>query len=640
MYGENLRTIPPGVDGAACLESVRQRVNGPEGPAPGSAEDSQRYLRSDHMLVRFLVARQWDVDKATAMLSEHYRWLGEKRMDALMQDPFPEEVHIKKYYPQSFHGTDKKGRPLYIERPGLIDMPRLCQYVKPDRLVDYFVVGSEAQVRRRLPACSLARGEVVDKSLNIVDLEGLGLGLVSHHTARRVLKEIAKANQNHYPEMMGKLIIVNAPRVFSLAWSFVKPLLDAKTVAKISIYGTDKAAIAHALLDLVDADQLPQLFGGNCKCDGSDPTSCMHHVKGPWVDPEIVAILDSQPLEYLMSPDGAKLLVQQRANSSSASTLTVPAEAGGEPTQGASDGSDVDGDDTFEPLPAKLSEMPPGLAVKVEQAQQEVQDLAAEYQRLEGAHIRTLELWVEERNMHVVNVGRHALERAQAYYDKMSIWNQVVQEYARQQDEVEAMVMACDKAVKNLSKAEHAFEAFCSGVGSDLTDEEWEELAGPSEDCHEVPDHPKLIRAYRLCVLGDRVATLQRQRDSVLAEAKAKTHELDEARKRFENEQLKHRECGSGCSVKRAAPYYERCRMQDRVIEEERLRLHQLEQKLHAARHRVVELQVGIGRQSDSPSCLSAISSQYKRVAKYDEMSLQSFELPGAQPSEDSFHSV
>ncbi|CAE7504460.1 SFH4 [Symbiodinium microadriaticum] len=31
-------------------------------------------------------------------------------METLLKDPFPEEVHIKRYYPQAYHGTDKLGR--------------------------------------------------------------------------------------------------------------------------------------------------------------------------------------------------------------------------------------------------------------------------------------------------------------------------------------------------------------------------------------------------------------------------------------------------------------------------------------------------------------------------------------------------
>ena len=34
------------------------------------------------MLVRFLIARQWDVERATVMLREHYRFLERKNLEA------------------------------------------------------------------------------------------------------------------------------------------------------------------------------------------------------------------------------------------------------------------------------------------------------------------------------------------------------------------------------------------------------------------------------------------------------------------------------------------------------------------------------------------------------------------------------
>jgi hypothetical protein len=39
------------------------------------------------------------------------------------------------------------------------------------------------------------------------------------------------------------MVIINAPKVFGIAWSFVKPQLDEKTVAKISIFGSDQREV-------------------------------------------------------------------------------------------------------------------------------------------------------------------------------------------------------------------------------------------------------------------------------------------------------------------------------------------------------------------------------------------------------------
>eukprot|EP00811_Abedinium_folium_P008793 NODE_18127_length_909_cov_2.742967.p2 GENE.NODE_18127_length_909_cov_2.742967~~NODE_18127_length_909_cov_2.742967.p2 ORF type:complete len:139 (-),score=45.02 NODE_18127_length_909_cov_2.742967:187-603(-) len=90
MHEANLATIPPGVDGQARLEELRTRIAGAGGPRRDTADSSRSYLTSDQMLVRFLIARRWDVDKATDMLQSHYRWREERDLEALMNDSFPE----------------------------------------------------------------------------------------------------------------------------------------------------------------------------------------------------------------------------------------------------------------------------------------------------------------------------------------------------------------------------------------------------------------------------------------------------------------------------------------------------------------------------------------------------------------------
>lgn len=682
MYGANLKTIPPGVDGQAALEKVRKRVFGPDGPAPGSAEEAIPYLRSDHMLVRFLIARQWDVEKATAMLREHYKWLAETKMATLLKDPFPEEPTIKKFYPQAYHGTDKLGRPLYIERPGCIDMPRLLQVTNTERLMDYFYAGTELQIRRRLPACSLVRGEVVDKSLNIMDLDGLGFRVVTHATARRVVRDIVTMLQNHYPECSGRMIIINAPKVFSIAWSFVKPMLDEKTVAKISIYGTDKEAYTQALLELVDADQLPALFGGKCMCDGKDKISCMRSVKGPWAEREVQEILDTQPLDKIMTPEGAKLLFQRRASEGSlppiftgdvpeslgvaandasvgfqpapapavvaqapalaAAAVPPPAVAAAapprepapaapapSPLEPQAEGEEEDLD-TFElaapGVPTARSAM---LSPELAEAEGLTAQLMEEYARAEEVHMKTLTQWVQEYNGLVADIGRHVIERAQGYYDSRSLWQQVVQEYAGQQGEVDLIAADLDKAVKNLGKAEAAFASFME-TGKDISEEDWAQLAplqAGDAGREAAAGDAKLMRTLRVSLLADRVTSLQRQRDSANAELDIKRQELEDAKRRFELEDQRHSQCTWNCSVKRAAPFYEKRRMHEYTVDLQLSALRGVEQRLQQARQSVMVLRQPNGY------------ARGGRSRGLDEMSLQSFEIAGGAPGEDEFHS-
>lgn len=637
MYGKNLQTIPPGVDGKARLEAVRRRVSGKEGPKPGSAEDKLGYMRSDHMLVRFLIARQWDVDRAVAMLEGHYRWLAETNMETLLKDPFPEEVHIKRYYPQAYHGTDKLGRPLYIERPGLIDMPRLLQVTTCERILQYVYAQTELQIRRRLPACSLMRGEVVDKSLNIMDLEGLSFKIVTHTTARKVVKDVVSMLQNHYPECSGRMIIINAPRVFGIAWSFVKPQLDAKTVEKISIFGSDqREAYVQCLLDLVDADQLPQMYGGTCVCDGQDPMSCMRAVKGPWAKPEVLKILEEHPLDEVLTPEGAKLLQKSRqegeaaassqpAESPAAASAASPASAPGA-GQPQAEGEDL----TSQHRTRSAVVLPELAEAEFVEAERKVATIMDEYRALDEVHMKTLTDWVAEFNSLVQEIGRPVLERAQGYYDSRAIWQQAIQDFAEQQGVLDRVNLELEVAVKNLAKAETAFEAFLRGSDA-LSDQQWEELApakvGDENDA-ELDSDPKLLRMIRVSRLGDTVANLQTRRDREVGELTLKRDELEEARRRFESEDQMHSACTWNCSVKRAAPFYEKRRLHEFKVDQQLTQLHAVERRLSEARKHLAEVQG-----AESPASVKR-RSQSRQI---DELSLQSFEIAGAEPAHDEF---
>lgn len=41
--------------------------------------------------------------------------------------------------------------------------------------------------------------------------------------------------QDNYPEMLGRICIINAPMVFKALWGLVKPMLNPRTISKIQV---------------------------------------------------------------------------------------------------------------------------------------------------------------------------------------------------------------------------------------------------------------------------------------------------------------------------------------------------------------------------------------------------------------------
>ncbi|KAJ6579542.1 CRAL-TRIO domain-containing protein [Mycena vulgaris] len=229
---------------------------------------------SDATMLRFLRARKFDVAKAKEMFIANEKWRKDFGVDDIVKNfEFPELPIVDKYYPQYYHKNDKDGRPVYVERLGLLDLKALYAATTQERQIKRLVLEYEKFLTERLPACSAAAGHPVETSCTILDLHNVSLS--NFYRVKDYVMQASSIGQDRYPECMGKFYIINAPFMFSTVWSFIKPWLDEVTVAKIDIVGS---AYKDKLLAQIDAENLPKEFGGTCSCPGG----CSLSDAGPW----------------------------------------------------------------------------------------------------------------------------------------------------------------------------------------------------------------------------------------------------------------------------------------------------------------------------------------------------------------------
>lgn len=144
-------------------------------------------------------------------------------------------------------------------------------------MLQNLVVEYEKVADPRLPACSRKAGRLLETCCTIMDMKGVGVTRIP--SVYGYVKQASAISQDHYPERLGKLYIINAPWGFSSVFSVIKGFLDPVTVSKIHVLGS---GYQKELLAQVPKENLPKAFGGTCECPGK---GCEYSDAGPWQDP-------------------------------------------------------------------------------------------------------------------------------------------------------------------------------------------------------------------------------------------------------------------------------------------------------------------------------------------------------------------
>ena len=173
-----------------------------------------------------------------------------------------------------FWATD--GSPIAVRNMGRTDPATFLVEGRPEKYLEMLMNYNE-MMRLSMEMMSLEQKRLV-RFHTVIDLGGLG---VKHMAPKAVtvFKSMADVLADNYPEVVHKMLVINAPWIFASLYSLLKPWIPAETQNKITIVGADYRATLDALMPRAE---WPVLYGGNVPTAkhlvlprSFDPTACV-----------------------------------------------------------------------------------------------------------------------------------------------------------------------------------------------------------------------------------------------------------------------------------------------------------------------------------------------------------------------------
>ena len=224
----------------------------------------------DRFVLRFLRAtmrdrtgeRVFQVDDAERRLLHTLEFRREHQVDAIRREleagaaPPADYARYRTLVRPSLDYVDARtGRVVHVERFGA-----LAQYVDQSAFTteqwrSFFIRDCE-WVLHALRRESKARGCEVAAQVTVMDMAHLGTACMRRLELFKLMGAVAAT---HWPELLGPVLMVNCPRVFTVLYGMVRGLVDEQTRAKLII---DSGVPNEHVAKHLSREQVPVEFGG------------------------------------------------------------------------------------------------------------------------------------------------------------------------------------------------------------------------------------------------------------------------------------------------------------------------------------------------------------------------------------------
>jgi hypothetical protein len=202
---------------------------------------------SDHTYLRYLVARKFKVDQAEKMLLDtlEFRRVWQPHLIKSTDEDIKLALETKLW---RLVGFSKDGSPIQVSS---------LKYFDPSMYTE------KSFLRCCIFQCECVMQQMVehgwksDRTDIVFDLEGFSMFVQGSPSAMNLTKKGLEIDDLHYPEVLGKSIVFNAPLMFRGVWAVIKPWLAQATLDRI-IFVDDVNKLHH----LIEPSILHERHGG------------------------------------------------------------------------------------------------------------------------------------------------------------------------------------------------------------------------------------------------------------------------------------------------------------------------------------------------------------------------------------------
>jgi hypothetical protein len=227
-----------------ALEWMRDMFKGTEGACPGMHMD-------DSTFIRYLRARNWNTDKATAMLNKTIAWrhdFGLQAIHTTWKETIDYENATGKMYCRGF---DNQGHAIMYMKPAYENSKN------QDGNLKHLVYNLE----RAVAVMEATTGQT--KVVLLIDYDGFSM---TKSPPMATSKAVLHILQDHYPERLHRAYVIRPLYLFYALFQFLVPFMDAVTRSKIVMLTNAQLASAdNQMLGDISCDQLEFAISGGRK---------------------------------------------------------------------------------------------------------------------------------------------------------------------------------------------------------------------------------------------------------------------------------------------------------------------------------------------------------------------------------------